>query len=531
MKHSETALAEILNAKEGENYEFKEAKTTFGFTDAVKYCCALANAGGGKFILGVADVRPRKVVGSLAFNEPERTRNGLADKLRIKVDFQLYEQDGKRVLVFEIASRPIGLPVQADGIIWWRDGDSLVPMPQEMVMAIYAEAGHDFSSDICNAATFDDLNNTAIENFRKRWIVKAENARLKTLSVRQLLSDCGAVVGDKITYAALILFGKSTALERYLPHCEIIFEYRSSNNAGPAQQREEFRVGFFACFDKLWELINLRNDKQHYQDGPFVLDIPTFNERVVREAILNAVSHRNYQMCGCVFVTQYRDRLVVGSPGGFPFGITVDNILHRQAARNTKIASILSLCGLVERAGQGMNLMYELSVKDAKSLPDFSGSDAHYVLLTLNGIILNKRIPVLFKHVTEENLQLLTTDDFLVIDAIFNEKPISENLKLRVDVLTEMGIIKQTDGADATINATLNATLKGSNATLKLTETQIAILDMLRADTTVTTEDMSVKLKKDLATIKRALKVLKGKGVIERVGSKKTGEWKVIDKT
>ena len=60
----------------------------------------------------------------------------------------------------------------------------------------------------------------------------------------------------------------------------------------------------------------MRNDKQHFQDGFFVFDVSTFNERVVREAILNAVSHRNYQMGGNVFVRQYRDRLVVESPGG-----------------------------------------------------------------------------------------------------------------------------------------------------------------------------------------------------------------------
>lgn len=60
-----------------------------------------------------------------------------------------------------------------------------------------------------------------------------------------------------------------------LPQAEIIYEYRSSNASGPAQQREEFRVGFFACYDKIWGLIDSRNDLQHYQDGFQVLGIPT----------------------------------------------------------------------------------------------------------------------------------------------------------------------------------------------------------------------------------------------------------------
>ena len=55
---------------------------------------------------------------------------------------------------------------------------------------------------------------------------------------------------------------------------------------GPAQQREEFRIGFFSYYDKIWELVNLRNDMQNYQEGLFVYDVPTFNERVVRESLL-----------------------------------------------------------------------------------------------------------------------------------------------------------------------------------------------------------------------------------------------------
>src|SRR5699024_6920978 len=160
--------------------------------------------------------------------------------------------------------------------------------------------------------------------------------RILNLSKEQLLRDCEAITDDGVTYAALVLFGKRSALGKFLPQSEIVFEYRSSDASGPASQREEIRVGFFACYNRLWELVNLRNDKQHYQEGFFIYDIPTFNERVVREAILNAVSHRNYQMNGSVFIRQYRDRLVIESPGGFPNGITVENILDRQSPRNRR---------------------------------------------------------------------------------------------------------------------------------------------------------------------------------------------------
>jgi ATP-dependent DNA helicase RecG len=315
-------INDLLTVPEGENVEFKEAKNTYEFDKLVRYSCAIANSGGGIFVLGISDRRPRKIVGSNAFSQPERTREGLIAKLHIHIDFQLYDHEGKRILVFEIASRPFGLPVQADGIAWWRKGDSLVEMPQDILRKIYAETGHDFSGDVCEEAAIADLDEASIEIFRKKWIEKTGNARLKELSIKQLLRDSEAVVENGLTYAALILFGKRSSLGRLLPQAEIVFEYRSTEASGPAQQREEFRAGFFSCYDRLWELINLRNDRQHYQDGLFVFDVPTFNERIAREALLNAVSHRNYQLGGSIFIRQYQNRLVIDSPGGFPGDIT-----------------------------------------------------------------------------------------------------------------------------------------------------------------------------------------------------------------
>ena len=115
MPYLET-VQELLEAKEGEHVQFKEAKNRFDFGEAAKCCCALANNSGGKLVFGITDKRPRRVVGSAAFDQPERTRMGLIEKLKVNVDFQLFNHDGNRVLVFDVNSRPIGLPVQYDGI-------------------------------------------------------------------------------------------------------------------------------------------------------------------------------------------------------------------------------------------------------------------------------------------------------------------------------------------------------------------------------------------------------------------------------
>ena len=82
-------INELLIAKEGEQFQFKEAKRRFDSDEATQICCALANCGGGMLVLGITDKRPRKAVGSEAFDQPERTRKGLIDKLKVMVDFQI----------------------------------------------------------------------------------------------------------------------------------------------------------------------------------------------------------------------------------------------------------------------------------------------------------------------------------------------------------------------------------------------------------------------------------------------------------
>ena len=171
----------------------------------------------------------------------------------------------------------------------------------------------------------------------------------------------------------------------------------------------------------------------------------TFNERVIREALLNAVSHRDYQLGGSVFVRQYQNRIVFENPGGLPNGITVENILYRQSPRNNLIASIFQLCGLVERSGQGMNLIYEQSIKEAKPLPCFDGSDAYFTKLTLVGKVVSTHMLAFVKNMNDEQLNSMTTDDYILLSAIYSEKGLADIQPSRFEHLVELGIVKHTE--------------------------------------------------------------------------------------
>jgi ATP-dependent DNA helicase RecG len=437
-------LQRLMNAMEGENLEFKEARNRYHFDKLLNYCAALANEGGGRVVLGITDRRPRQVIGTGAFSQPERTRLGLIEKLHLRVDVdEVYHPEG-RVLIFTVPPRPVGVPIQADGIYWTRRGDSLVPMAEEQLREIFNEIGHDFSADFCQGVTLDDLDLEAVENFRKRWIEKSGNTSLERLDWKQLLRDAEAVVDGNVTYAALVLFGTRQTLGRHLAQAEVVFEYRSSEASGPAQQRKEYRESFFSFYDDLWNTINLRNDLQHYQDGLFIWDIPTFEERSVREAILNAVSHRDYRLGGSVFVRQYPRHLIIESPGGFPHGITLENILNRQYPRNRRIADLFAKCGLVERSGQGMDLIFEEAIRSGKLPPDFTGTDRYQVNLALHGQVQDSAFVLFLEKISRERSVSFSTQDFLILDQVHRGLPVRDELKSRLSYLLETGVLELT---------------------------------------------------------------------------------------
>ena len=432
-----------LNDKEDEHLECKEAKNNFHFETLVQYCVALANERGGRMILGVTDKPPRTVVGSQAFLDLERTKAGLIERLRLRVDVEEIQHPQGRVLVFHVPSRPIGMPMQYDGAYWMRGGESLIPMTPDQLQRIFAEASPDFSAEVCPLAQLDDLDPTAVDVLRRLWQRKSPDQDIATRPIEQLLADAELVIDGQMTYAALILLGKRKALGRYLAQAEVIFEYRSNETPGPAAERHEFRQGFLPVLDEIWRLINLRNDLQHFQQGLFVWDVPTFNERVVREAVLNAVSHRDYRDSGSVFIRQYPRRIEIVSPGGFPAGITPENILREQKPRNRRIAEVLGKCGLVERAGQGFDLIYRECIRQSKPLPDFSHTHAHSVWLTLYGEIQDPEFLRFLEEIGQERMATFSTDDFLVIDLVHREQPVPDSLRSRVEHLLEQGIIER----------------------------------------------------------------------------------------
>jgi ATP-dependent DNA helicase RecG len=432
-----------MESVEAERLEFKEAKNNFDLEKLVRYCIALANEGGGILVLGVTDKRPRKVVGSHAFEDLERTKGQLVDRLRLRVDADVIGHPDGRVVAFTIPSRPLGVPLNYDGAYLMRAGESLVAMTPDRLRRIFDEALPDYSAEAVPGADLGDLDNAAIEKFRDLWRRKSGSPLIEKASTLQCLADAELLVDGRLTVAALVLLGSRAGLGKHLAQAETVTEYRSADASIAPQQRAEFREGFLLYFDTLLRFILARTEVQQFRNGLIIRDIPTVNEAATREAILNAVSHRDYRNPGSIFVRQFPRRIEVVSPGGFPPGVTADNILWKQAPRNRRLAEALAKCGFVERSGQGADRMFEESIREGKPRPDFTGTDEFQVALTLRGEIQDEAFLHFLERIGQETLASFSTTDLVVIDLVHRGEEVPKALASRVPLLVEKRVLEK----------------------------------------------------------------------------------------
>ena len=275
------------------------------------------------------------------------------------------------------------------------------------------------------------------------WLRRSRRPEIGEAPAARLLADAELTDGSRITYAALVLMGTHRALGKHLPQAELVFEYRSDEVSIAYQQRQEHRQGFLLFHDEVWKAINLRNDLFSYQDGLFRQAIRAFNEDAVREAVLNAVSHRDYRLPGSTFIRQWPRRIEITSPGGFPDGVTPENILERQAPRNRRLSDALARCGLVERSGQGADRMFSTALREGKLPPDFGRSDSYQVSVVLNGQIQDERFLTFLDRLAKETHRSLGIDDLVILDAVHRELPVPPRLVARVPDLIARGALER----------------------------------------------------------------------------------------
>lgn len=410
-----STIVELQKLREREDHiEFKEAKHNFPFAGGERkeakdrrhcvlgYVVALANERGGRLVLGMADKYPHTVVGSdFAQDEEGQLVDEIYKRLYIRIRTEVLFENGKRVLVITAPSRPVGKALRFEGVPLMRTGESLREMDDAEYLSVIQEQDPDFSAKTCEGLSLEDLDDDAIAKLRQLIYDKRKKADILTVPLEQMLSDLNLMTPEnRITFAALILIGKTSAIERNLPQDNVVVEYRNNRSLDRYTARKEFRYPLIRAVDEIWEYIShpASNPILHVNDMPRILDVPGFNEETIREAILNACVHRSFQMPGDVLIKIYPDSFEITNPGGFPFGVNIGNILTvNSAPRNRLMAETIEKTGLIERSGQGADIMFRNCVAEGKPLPDYGESDDYQVSLRIKAVIENPRLYI-FLH-------------------------------------------------------------------------------------------------------------------------------------
>jgi ATP-dependent DNA helicase RecG len=448
-------IAELKQLKESEDkVEFKEAKNQYAYNSSRKsvlgYTVAFANEKGGYLVFGLEDAHPHTVCGSKAYEGREgQLEQDVYRDTGVRIQTEVLYEGTNRVLVIKIPSRPVGKPLYFNDVPLMRVGDGLDRMSEEMYLSIIQEQEPDFSAKFCEGISIADLDEVAIKKMKESYARKQKNPGFLQLSTEQVLTDLKLLENGKLNYAALVLLAKKEVIHAKLPQSKTIWEFRNSEAQIHHDSRQVIDEPLFIAIDSIWKLINqpTLNRKYPVQSGAYIFDLYDFNEEVIREAVLNAIAHRDYTITSEAVVKQYPNKITITNPGGFPKGVTIENILTVSSTpRSRLMTEILEKTGLVERSGQGVDKIFSITLSEGKAEPDYKNSDMFQVSLTLRTEIIDQAFHVFVsQYQNSEKEPKLGVEQIITLCKIRNG--IFQNLKAEiVSQLERSGLIEKVSG-------------------------------------------------------------------------------------
>lgn len=388
---------------------------------AVEYAVCLANAQGGVVVFGVADKtrgRAAAIHGARGY-DLDVWRRGIYDGTRPNLtatveELAVPEGTGK-LLVVRVPQGPSPPYGTAQGLFKQRVGKNCMPLDPRAFARVQVSTGVvDWSGQPAEGLTREDLD--PVEIARARNVLQRFRPQSDLLRVddENFLVGLGVSRQGRVTRAGLLLFGREQKLIDACPQHQLHYVYQASETK--ATRNDSYRSGLLQILDRVEQAFSgPANPEQEVSIGLFKLRIPAFPLEMVREAVLNAITHRDYLDPGEVLVRHTPRELVITSPGGFLAGITAKNILrHEPIARNRALAEAFEKLGLVERAGMGRRRIFLPVLEYGKRIPQYESDGSRVTLHVFEGAF-DERMAVLVAKWRGEGREV-TLDALLVLN-------------------------------------------------------------------------------------------------------------------
>lgn len=432
--------------------------------DYLEWICGYANAQGGKIYIGCDD--SGNVVG---LSNPSKLLEDIPNKVRdamgIIVGVNLRVKDGKEYIEIDVPAYPIG--ISCKGIYYYQSGSTRQVLTGPALEAfLMRKRGATWDNLPLPAFTMAEVDDSVISRFRR---LAANKGRIETSLLEEpkevLLDKLHLKNGDYLTNAAMLLFSGDP--ERYQTGAYIKIGY--FENDAELLYQDEIHGSILEQVDKALEVIYLKYMKAKIRyEGAQRIERYFVPVEALREALLNAICHKQYQSGVPIQISVYEDRLYVANIGSLPEDWTLESLMQKHASKpyNPDIAHVFYLAGFIESWGRGIEKICSSLKADNLPMPEYT------------------------IHPGDIMIKFTAPEDRIVRRA----EDLSDKFS---DKLSE-----------------------------KLSDKEQRTLELLLEDPGYTSAQIANQLKVSRVTVTKYLKALKEKGVISRVGSDRQGYWK-----
>jgi len=390
---TEHEVQNLITSGESLTVELKSDRDKLPDAEWIETVVCMANNQGGKLIVGVED--DGTVTGLHAYHQtsPQVIAAFIASRtvppLNVEVSFvhlpeglvavvsipaarqHVSTSDGKLLIrYFDTKGKPGCRPLYSHEIIGWR-ADHGMADPSALLMP---------------EVTWDDLEPLEFSRLRRMVEENTGDAVLLKLSDQEIAAALGLVSHQNgkpmITLAGLLLVGKEAALHKFLPAHEVAFQVLRGLDV---VVNEFHRWPLLRAHEWLLQNLAVRNEEQELMNEGIRVGVPRYDRRGIREAINNALIHRDYARLGAVHVQLHDDHAVVSNPGGFVTGVTIDNLLVAAPhPRNPLLADAFKRIGLVEKTGRGVGIIYTGQLQNGRRRPIYDRSTQTTITVELD---------------------------------------------------------------------------------------------------------------------------------------------------
>ncbi len=412
-------LIYLIQAGESEVLEFKESAGR----NIHHEIAAFANSDGGKIIVGVSDTG--KIIGADVKEAIEKVTSSIQSIIPPPtIKTQKISIDDKDLLVVSINKGSSLCSI--GGIVYIRTGTGVRPLSLQEIVMLSSEMG---------TINWDEIPMLPKEDARPEYIdwffEKVRETRGKSIAEdnrARYLRSAGAIRKDRLTNAGILFFTEAT---ENIAHARI--RKVGMNEDGPVWS-EEYEGPIWKVVEEAYSGLMRDIKKIDVVAGTRRIKVEEYPPRAIREALINAVAHRNYTISADVKILVYPDRFEIKNPGGLMPGVNIKDPEH--IPRNPSLSNLLYDSGYIERYGVGIKMIEEEVEKHPICSVEFKAAPASFA------VIFRKDISSAIDDTDSQILKLINVP--MKSGDIASRLKISKNTVLRrIEKLEKLGLAEK----------------------------------------------------------------------------------------